>query len=290
MTPRSRVPILLNAKGRDRLRVTVFQKVAAAEEIADVCTGDDFDEDWVRFGGVKAFGDGSLGAGNAAVSASYLDGGNGVLNHTDASLETIIRRSEETGWRTAIHAIGDRAIEQVLRAHAAVSSSADLRHRIEHFELATRDQIERARSLGLFLSMQPNFIGNWSGPGSMYDRKLGRSRDKESNPLRHVLDSGAHLAFGSDGMPVSPLYGLHCAVNAAYESQRVTVDEAIAAYTEGGARFSFEEDVKGRLQVGAYADLVVLDEDPCRAPDRLREHRVERVFVGGECVFEAEED
>ena len=190
----------------------------------------------------------------------------------------------------AIHAIGDRAIEQVLRAHATVSSSADLRHRIEHFELATLDQIERARSLGLLLSMQPNFIGNWSGPGSMYERNLGRSRDKESNPLRRVLDSGAHLAFGSDGMPVSPLYGLHCAVNAAYESQRVTVDEAIAAYIGAGARFSFEEDVKGGLQVGAYADLVVLDEDPWRVPDRLRERRVERVFVGGECVFEAEED
>ena len=290
MTPSSRVPILLSARGRDRLRVTVFQKVTEAAEIGEVYAGDGFDEEWVRFGGVKAFADGSLGAGNAAVTASYLDGGNGVLNHTDASLEEIIRRSEESGWRTAIHAIGDRAIEQVLRAHASVGSSAGLRHRIEHVELATREQVERARSLGLCLSMQPNFTGNWSGPGSMYERKLGRSRDMESNPLRHVLDSGAPLAFGSDGMPVSPIYGLHWAVNAAYESQRVTVDEAIAAYTEGGARFSLEEDVKGRLDVGAYADLVVLDEDPHRAPDRLCERRVERVFVGGECVFKAEED
>ena len=289
MTPRSRVPVLLRTKGRDRLRVNAYHKVASAEEIDDVRAADDFDGAWVRFGGVKAFADGSLGAGNAAVSEPYPDGRTGALNHSDASLEAIVRRCEKEGWQTAIHAIGDRAIEQVLRIHATVGSFSDKRHRIEHVELATGKQIERARDLGLCLSMQPNFIGNWSGPASMNERRLGRSRDEVSNPLRRVLDAGAPLAFGSDGMPISPIYGLHSAVNGPYESQRVTVDEAIACYTASGARLSFEEDTKGRLDVGAYADLVVLDKDPRLDPECLSERRVERVYVGGTLVYEGEE-
>jgi len=289
MTAQNRIPVLLDAKGRNRLRVTAYHKVAGVDEIAGLGEGEDFDGTWVRFGGVKAFADGSLGASNAAVSEPYADGGTGVLNHTAASLEAILRRCEEGGWQTAIHAIGDRAIEQVLRVHATVGSSRELRHRIEHFELPTGDQIERVRRLGLLLSMQPNFIGNWSGPGSMYERKLGGARDRDSNPLRRVLDADVPLAFGSDGMPLAPLYGLASAVSAVHESQRLTLDEAFACYTEGGAWFSSEDTVKGRLEVGALADLVIMDQDPRAAPDRLTERRIDRVYVGGECVYVSEE-
>ena len=289
MTAQDRIAVLLNAKDRNRLRVTTYHKVAGVEEIADVRETDAFDGTWARFGGVKAFADGSFGAGNAAVREPYVDGGAGVLNHTDASLEAILRRCEAAGWQTAIHAIGDRAIEQVLRVHAVVGSSHELRHRIEHFELPTGDQIERVKRLGLLLSMQPNFIGNWSGSGSMYERKLGGARDRNSNPLRRVLDAEVPLAFGSDGMPLAPIYGMASAVNAAYESQRVTVDEALACYTERGSWFSSEEGVQGRLEVGALADLVIIDEDPRAAPDQLAERRIRRVYVGGECVYVSEE-
>jgi predicted amidohydrolase YtcJ len=289
MTPRSRVPVLLSSARREGLRVTAFHKVASAEEIGEVRESEEFDGTWVRFGGVKAFADGSLGAGNAAVGDPYVDGGTGRLNHTSAGLEAILRRSEEAGWRTAIHAIGDRAIEEVLQAHERVGSSRALRHRLEHFELPNDGQIERAVELGLHLSMQPNFVGNWSGPGSMYERKLGGARDEASNPFRLVLDAGAPLAFGSDGMPVSPIYGLHWAVNGAHPAQRVTADEAILAYTSGGALFAFEEDVKGRLEVGALADLVVLDADPRETPSRISERKVEATYVGGMRVFATEE-
>jgi predicted amidohydrolase YtcJ len=169
----------------------------------------------------------------------------------------------------------------VLKAHEDVGSMPEMRHRIEHLELPADGQIERARDLGLHLSMQPNFIGNWSGPGSMYERKLGKDRDVVSNPLRQVADAGAELALGSDGMPISPLYGLHWAVNGAYEGQRLGVTEALAAYTAGGARFGFEEDVKGCFDVGAYADLVILDEDPCLAPSEIRDRRVLATYVAG---------
>jgi len=167
-----------------------------------------------------------------------------------------------------------------------VGTDRALRHRIEHFELPRRMHLARARRLGLCISMQPNFIGNWSGPGSLYVDRLGAKRDWESNPLRRVVDEGLPLAFGSDGMPVSPLYGLHWAVNGPYPGQRLTVDEAVDRYTAWGAWFGFDEEVKGRIEPGLLADLVVLDEDPTLRPERIRERRVEMTFVGGERVYE----
>jgi predicted amidohydrolase YtcJ len=289
MTTRTRVPILLRARGRDRLRVTAFQKVASANDVSEIREDDAFDEAWTSFGGVKAFADGSLGAGNAAVGTPYVDGGAGELNHSDEDLRAILRAAEDAGWRTAIHAIGDRAIAQVLACHVEVESTPELRHRIEHFELPAPGQIDAVCELGLYLSMQPNFTGNWSGPDSMYERKLGVERDRGSNPIRSVLDAGAPLAFGSDGMPLSPLYGMHSAVNAPYPSQQISVDEAIEAYTAGGAEFAFEEGSKGCLEVGAFADLVILDEDPRCAPDAIVDRQVLATYVGGECVFRAEE-
>ena len=279
------IPPLLERRGQDRLRVNVYQKAQTPSDVDAMVPAEHFDGEWIRFGGVKVFADGSLGARNAAVKKPYVGGGTGSLNHSDDSIRGILARSEERGWQTAIHAIGDRAIEQVLDAHAAVGTSADRRHRIEHFELASPEQIERARDLGIHASMQPNFLGNWSGPGSMNESRLGRERDEVSNAFRRVLDLGASLALGSDGMPVSPLYGIESAVNTPYSAQRLTVDEALAGYTQGGATLSFEEDVKGRLEPGAYADLVVLDADPRVAPERIGERRVEQVYVGGACVY-----
>jgi len=119
----------------------------------------------------------------------------------------------------------------------------------------------------------------------MNERRLGQARDEVSNPLAWVAQSGARLAFGSDGMPVSALYGIHSAVNGPYPSQRISADDAIRFYTEGGAWLSFEEEIKGCLVPGALADLVVLDEDPRIDPESIRDRRVDQVFVGGECVY-----
>jgi len=133
--------------------------------------------------------------------------------------------------------------------------------------------------------MQPNFIGNWSGPGGLYEQELGPLRDSRSNPLRSVVDVGMPLAFGSDGMPVSPLYGLACAVCPPHRGQRLSLKEALTAYTAGGAYFAHEETEAGGIQVGKRADLVVLDAPTAGAESEIGRWAIERTFVGGECVY-----
>lgn len=282
------VPALMAGRSKRRLRVTICPEVASFDRLEAVGLETGFGDPWLRFGGIKIFADGSIGARNAAVSEPFRGGETGELNHEDAVLTSMIRAAEDAGWQTVIHAIGDRAIGQVLDAHEAVGTDPASRHRIEHFELPREAQLVRAARLGLCISMQPNFIGNWSGPESLYVDRLGEERDRASNPLRRVVDEGLPLAFGSDGMPVSPLYGLHSAVNAPYPDQRLTVEEAIACYTAGGAWFGFEEDAKGRIEPGMLADLVVLDEEPLLRPERIVERTVEMTFVGGERVYERE--
>lgn len=289
MSVADRVHLYLNERQKIGLRVTLYPKVPCVDALKTLGIQSPCGDEWLRIGGVKVFADGSIGAGNAAVSTPYADiGGMGALNHSDETLLSIVREADETGLQTVIHAIGDRGIEQVLQTHSSLNTSKVLRHRIEHFELPIPAQIERAGKLGLHLSMQPNFVGNWSGEGSLYEKRLGKERDQKSNPQRLVLDAGVPLAFGSDCMPFSPLYGLHWAVNAPYPTQRVSVEEAITCYTTMGAHFSFEEDIKGKLAPGMLADLVILNGDPRQAPERITDLEVEMTILGGEIVYRRE--
>jgi predicted amidohydrolase YtcJ len=234
---------------------------------------------------MKVFADGSIGAGTAALSGPYLDRpGEGQLNYTDEELLQLVQEAHAHGWQVLAHAIGDRAIEQVLRAYGRVGVTAADRYRIEHFELAGDEQLERAARLGLIASMQPNFL-KWAKPGDLYEARLGKERTSRISPHRLALDSGLKLALGSDCMPLGPLFGIHQAVNAPHPAQRLTVEEAIQGYTLGGAYASFEEGLKGSLEPGKLADLVVLAGDPFEQPQSLEELQVEMTFIGGELVF-----
>jgi len=278
------VPAFMERREERRLRVALCPEVESfpAVRAAGLRTG--FGDEWLRFGGIKVFADGSIGAQSAAVSEPYRGGGVGRLNHEDSEVASMIADAERGGWQTVIHAIGDRAIQQVLDAHDRAGSDRKFRHRIEHLELPSDGQLARAAEAGLCACMQPNFIGNWSGPDGLYIDRIGVDRDRASNPLRRVVDAGLPLAFGSDGMPLSPLYGLHWAVNAPYPDQRLSAAEAIERHTAAGAWLGFEEDNAGTIEPGMLADLVVLDEDPRLAPHRIAERTVEMTFVGGEQV------
>lgn len=276
--------------GYDRqLRVTVYPWIDSLPALESVREAGGLTSSSVRFGGVKLFADGSIGARNAAVSRSYRGGGAGRLNHGDAELARLVAAAEGEGWRTAVHAIGDLAIDQVLGAHETARTDPRVRHRIEHLELVRDEQLARAAELGLCVCMQPNFIGNWSGPGSLYVDRLGAKRDRMSNPLSRVVAAGLPLAFGSDGMPLSPLYGLHWAVNGPHPDQRISVRTAIDRYTAGGAWIGFEERRLGTIAPAMLADLVVLDEHPAVHPEAIRERTVTMTFVGGKRVYPLEE-
>ena len=142
------------------------------------------------------------------------------------------------------------------------------------------------RKHDVIASMQPNFVGEWSGIDGLYVERLGRERAERNNPFREVLDAKVKLAFGSDCMPFSPLYGIWSAVNAPYEPQRLTVQEAFTSYTRDAAFASFEEGVKGTIAVGKVADFAVLSGDPFKNPDVLDSIFVAKTVLGGEVVFD----
>jgi predicted amidohydrolase YtcJ len=285
MTPAAFLRAFQKGRMDRRLRIVFCPEVEMLGPLAARGLQTGHGDGWLRFGGVKLFSDGSIGAGNAALSTPYSAGGLGALNYEDETLRKWIHDADQAGWQTITHAIGDRAIEQVLRVHGSVALDPALRHRIEHFELPNDEQIERTAAGALCVCVQPNFTANWSGPGGLYDERLGSARDRRSNPLRLLRDAHVPLAFGSDGMPPGPLYGLHAAVNAPFELQRVTLDDALDGYTHGGATFEFEEDEKGSLDPGMLADLVVLDRNPYGAPERLADRAIEMTFVGGQLVY-----
>ncbi|MFX1486667.1 MAG: amidohydrolase [Promethearchaeota archaeon] len=244
----------------------------------------------LRIGALKLYSDGSIGSRTAALKGEFLDdpGNKGKLTYEQDKLEEIVTLAHKSGIQLAIHAIGDRAIESTVKALERILEvfpKADHRHRIEHMELASDEAIQKAVELRIIASMQPNFIGEWGLPGEMYEQRLGESWFQRNSAFRIILDKGGLIAFGSDCMPFSPLYGIHWAVNAPMLCQRMSVHEAIKCYTKNAAFASFEENIKGSIERGKLADIVVLSEDPSENPERIREIKVCLTIQDGKIVY-----
>jgi predicted amidohydrolase YtcJ len=284
-----------------KLRVRLNIEVHYLDQLIALGLRTGFGDEFLKLGAIKFFADGSLGARNAALREPYqtpsglfafagqwpakMNGPGeawGKLNYEQSELNRLVKRAHEHGFQVMIHAIGDRAIDAALEALSG--ATPERRHRIEHAELLHSEQIARMRELGIIASMQPNFL-QWSGPGGLYEARLGPERDAHIDPHRKVLDAGVALAFGSDGMPFGPLYGIHWAVNAPHPDQRVSVAEAIHAYTLGAAYAAFEERSMGSLEPGKFADFIVLSRDPFQAPTQINEIAIERTYLAGERVF-----
>lgn len=235
--------------------------------------------------GVKIYTDGSVGARTAAISEPYEDEATrGMLLRDADAVQAIAERAMDLGLQLKAHAIGDRAIDAVLEGIEAAGVPPEMRPRIEHAEMLTDEQIDRMRELGVVCVMQPNFVLNWQTSGGLYEQALGADRAREMNPLKAVQDAGVPLAFSSDGMPYDPLYGIRSAVEHPNKDQRLTVEAALEAYTRGAAYALGREDEVGVLKPGAFADAVVLSEDPRRARD-LASVSVEATLIGGQLVY-----
>ena len=275
---------LAEDRGLLTTRVFLYLPVEELDHLLGLGVRRGFGTEFVRVQGVKAFVDGSIGARSAAVSLPYADGGGqGQLLLSRDELSHILRRADGAGLQVAIHAIGDLAIEEAISACELAGVGPEGRHRIEHLELPTEEQLDRMARLGLVASMQPNFVARWSGPGKMYEARLGKARDEVIDPHAWVVDRGIPLAFGSDGMPMGPLYGLPGATDPPHAVQRLLLEEALQAYTWGGAYATCAEGEIGGISPGRRADLVVLSADPRNVPwDRVR---VYMTFLEGKLIY-----
>ena len=196
--------------------------------------------------GLKLFTDGALGVRTAAVHQPYLTGGTGMLLYTDDQLTATLQGCFATRKSLAIHAIGDRAIDQVVDTLEKVLAKAPHRPptlRIEHAQLITAATARRAKSLGIVLSMQPNF----SDDSSQYVDRLPDLYLQGNNPFRMLIDTvgyvpGDDLIFGSDGMPHGARFALQQSLFPPFENQRMTLDEFVAGYCDPNSddRLGFE--------------------------------------------------
>ena len=276
--------------GRSRVRVYAMPRDSILHALVEGGLRTGFGDPWLRLGPIKIFADGSLGAYTAALAAPYVGrpGEKGMLIHSPTELRSILMTAHEAGFQTATHAIGDAAIRLVVETLEEIQDSAprkDARHRIEHYELPDAEVLRRTKAAGIVASCQPNFIGQWSGPGDVYESRLGRERSVANNPFQKILRAGIPMCFGSDGMPYGPLFGIHWAVNGFFEDQRISPEDAIRAATAGGAYASFSESETGTLEAGKLADFVVLRGDPFETPERIAQLRVGSTWIGGERVY-----
>jgi len=279
--------------GRLRVRVVAAMWVRHLEamELAGMHAG--IGDEWLKVQGVKMYGDGSIGSRTAAMRRPYRDdpGNRGQMNMGADEMVETVARARVMGLQVCVHAIGDRGVEEVIGAYERAAKAATLatfrgeRHRVEHCELVTKDGIRRMKRLGLVASMQPNFVGQWSRKGALYDQRIGGRWHGRDNPMRWLLDGGVPVVFGSDNMPFGPLYGIASAVGAPSAAQRLTPREALAAYTRDAAWALREEASRGTLEVGKLADVVVLDGDPLRRSERLDRIGPWATVVGGRMPF-----
>ena len=277
------IDLLNRLSGKLPLEVVPYPNITDVEAVIS--------RGWNRIGG-DILVDGSFGSHTAALLEPYADraGERGRLYLTGKQLIEIIGPAYAAGLQVSLHAIGDRAVEELLTAFEAVFGDhpgEQGRHRIEHAELLHPGQIERIAGLGLTLAVQPAFEAFWGGTGGMYARRLGPDRAARTNPFRTLLDAGINLAGGSDSpiTPIDPLAGVAAAVGHPNEEQRLSVEQAVSIFTAGGARAAFQEHDRGFLREGLRADLTVLSRDPRQvAPEKIGQIPIHMVICGGRIV------
>ncbi len=218
-----------------------------------------------RIGG-DIFLDGSFASMNAAISFNYKNENHGgILYYSQKDINEYVCECYKNNLDTAIHAVGDRAVEQILKAHEYAHSiypNNKLRHRIEHAEITNQDQRRIAKELGIIFSMQPAFEYFYGGEDSMYKNTLGEHYTV-TNEFRNIIDEGIIICGGSDSdlTPIDPVLGIYAAVNHPNRQSSVTVEEAVKMFTINAAYAVREENEKGSIQIGKMADLAILDID-----------------------------
>ncbi len=254
---------------------------------------------WLKAGAVKVFMDGVIETHTAAMLEPYTDrpGERGAPDFTQAEIDELIMDLDGRGFQIFTHAIGDRAVRMVLNAYQkAASSDAARRHRIEHIEVISEEDIPRFAEVGVLAAMQPYHAS--TDIGGAWEKSVGPDRIERAFAWKSLRSAGARLVHGSDWpvVTIDPLVGIYAAVTRQdldhrpdggwIPAQRLTLEEAVSGYTLDAAYASYEEDIKGSLEVGKLADLVVLSHDLFKVPlGEIAEAEVLMTVLGGEAVY-----
>ncbi len=290
---------LARDRGLMQIRVRTFPHLEhwrrAAARIADEGAGDAR----LSSAGVKGFVDGSLGSSTAWFHEPYLHdpSNSGFPLVEPAVLREQMAAADAAGLRLAVHGIGDRAIDFLIDAMRGIAGEdiTARRYRIEHFQHPTADAIRAAAANGIIASMQPYHAiddGRWA------ESRIGPERARTTYAFRAIIDAGGILTFGSDWpvAPLAPLEGVYAAVTRStidganpdgwQPQEKISVEEALRAYTAANAYAVFDEGQAGTLETGKRADLVVLSEDPRTvAPSRIRNIEVLQTVIAGRRVY-----
>ena len=261
----------------------------------------------LKFGVIKGFIDGSLGSSTALLAEPYKNNPStsGLLLMTQEELNDIVALYDKEKFQIAIHAIGDKGCNVVLNAFEEsikINGKRDSRHRIEHATVIIPEDIPRFNTLGVIPSVQPVFGPSYGQTiRSFFEDRLGTERAKYTNIWKTLAQANARLAFGTD-WPVEsldPMEGIYSAVsrksisdkagNAWLQDESLSVKESVEFYTLGSAYASFEEDIKGSLQVGKLADIVVLSKDIFTIPEEeILNTDVVTTILGGKIIYSSE--
>ncbi len=291
-------------RGELKTRIYAIRSIVSWEVLARTGVRKAFGSDMLRIGGLKGFADGSLGSTTALFFEPYNDAPNtrGLLFGQMLPEGIMLKRVEgadKAGLQVMIHAIGDEANTRILDIYqqaAAKDGQRDRRFRIEHAQHLRTNEIPRFGAQKVIASMQPYHCAD---DGRWCEKRIGPERAKGTYAFRTLLDTGAVLAFGSDWTvaPLNPLEGIKAAVTRQtldgkhpqgwVPEQKITLDEAVRAYTIGSAYAEFAEKVKGTITPGKLADLVMLDRDIYAAdPAEIDKTRVVLTMVDGRVVWE----
>lgn len=290
-----------HAAGKLTTRVAVYVPLRDWRRMADTVRAHGVGDERLRVAGVKGYVDGSLGSTTALFYQPYEDSPetSGLFVTPEDSLRAWIGGADSAGLQVVVHAIGERAngllldiFDSVGKAHG----SRDRRFRVEHAQHLRPVDITRLARSGVIASMQPYHAAD---DGRWAQKRIGPDRIKTTYAFRSLLDRGAYLAFGSDWTvaPIDPLLGIYAAVtrrtldgknqNGWVPEEKITVEEALRAYTATNAYGVYAEGMRGKLAPGYLADLVALDRDLTGIPaDTLNQTAVRTTVIGGKVVFQ----